>query len=155
VFDHNAVTDAMSIDGTVMPLATWRGRTHADTTSFTATSAQLFAADSLELADGSPAIDKGDATGAPATDFAGVARPQGAAVDIGAYEHCTGSCSGATGSDDSGSNATGGSDDGGSDGSDYVGPPAPGSDGGGGCNAGGVAGLMIALLALPLRRRRR
>ena len=157
VFDHNAVTNAMSIDGTVMTLATWQGRTHADTTSFAATAGQLFAADSLELAETSPAIDAGDATGAPTTDFAGVARPQGTAVDIGAYEHCNGSCSGgATGSDDdSGSNATGGSDDGGSDGSDYVGPPAPGSDGGGGCSAGGAAGLLLALLALPLRRRRR
>jgi parallel beta-helix repeat protein len=156
VFDHNAVTDAMSIDGTVMPLATWQGRTHADTTSFTATSAQLFAADSLELSDSSPAIDAGDATGAPATDINGVARPQGAAVDLGAYEHCNGACSGdATGSGDGSGDGATGSDGGGSDGSDYVGPPASGPSDGGGCNAGGAAGLLLALLALPLRRRRR
>jgi hypothetical protein len=39
-----------------------------------------------QLQSGSPAIDAGSATGAPATDFAGTARPQGAAVDIGAFE---------------------------------------------------------------------
>jgi hypothetical protein len=35
---------------------------------------------------GSPAIDKGTSLKAPTTDYAGVARPRGAAVDIGAYE---------------------------------------------------------------------
>ncbi len=34
----------------------------------------------------SPAIDAGTATDAPATDFAGTTRPQGTAVDAGAYE---------------------------------------------------------------------
>ncbi len=34
----------------------------------------------------SPAIDAGSAEGAPAHDFAGASRPQGSAVDIGAYE---------------------------------------------------------------------
>ncbi len=38
------------------------------------------------LQSGSPAIDAGTSTGAPATDFDGVARPQGAGYDIGAYE---------------------------------------------------------------------
>jgi hypothetical protein len=35
---------------------------------------------------GSPAIDKGTSLKAPTSDYAGVARPRGAAVDIGAYE---------------------------------------------------------------------
>ncbi len=35
----------------------------------------------------SPAIDRGTSTKAPTIDFAGVARPRGAAVDIGAYEY--------------------------------------------------------------------
>ncbi len=35
---------------------------------------------------GSPAIDAGDDSGAPATDQRGVSRPQGAHVDIGAFE---------------------------------------------------------------------
>lgn len=40
----------------------------------------------LRLRAGSPAIDAGSASGAPAFDFAGTARPQGAAFDIGAFE---------------------------------------------------------------------
>ena len=35
---------------------------------------------------GSPAIDAGSATGAPATDFAGVPRPRGSGFDVGAFE---------------------------------------------------------------------
>jgi len=38
------------------------------------------------LLDGSPAIDAGDNTGAPATDQRGVTRPQGENCDIGAFE---------------------------------------------------------------------
>jgi hypothetical protein len=34
----------------------------------------------------SPAINKGTLSYAPTTDFLGVARPKGGAVDIGAYE---------------------------------------------------------------------
>ena len=40
----------------------------------------------FHLSAGSPFIDKGSATGAPAADFDGVKRPQGAGFDIGAYE---------------------------------------------------------------------
>jgi hypothetical protein len=35
----------------------------------------------------SPAVNKGSASGAPATDILGVARPKGGAFDIGAYEN--------------------------------------------------------------------
>jgi hypothetical protein len=38
------------------------------------------------LLSSSPAIDRGTSVNAPAADFAGVARPRGAAVDLGAYE---------------------------------------------------------------------
>jgi hypothetical protein len=41
----------------------------------------------LHLQEGSPAIDAGSSTGAPATDADGAARPNGAGIDIGAYEH--------------------------------------------------------------------
>jgi parallel beta-helix repeat protein len=39
------------------------------------------------LQSGSPAVNKGIASGAPATDILGVARPKGGAFDIGAYEN--------------------------------------------------------------------
>jgi hypothetical protein len=41
----------------------------------------------MALLPGSPAIDAGSATGAPATDQRGVPRPQGPGVDIGAFEY--------------------------------------------------------------------
>jgi hypothetical protein len=40
-----------------------------------------------KLSKSSPAIDRGNATKAPKVDFDGVARPRGAAIDIGAYEY--------------------------------------------------------------------
>ncbi|HKQ57079.1 MAG TPA: choice-of-anchor Q domain-containing protein [Candidatus Eisenbacteria bacterium] len=45
----------------------------------------------LRLRAGSPAVDAGSPTGAPAVDFAGISRPQGAIFDIGAYELVQGS----------------------------------------------------------------
>lgn len=158
--DHNAVTDAMSVDGTVMTLSAWKSRTGTDAGSFASTSAQLLATD-LSLAAGSLAIDAGSATDAPATDLAGTARPQGAAVDIGAYEHCDGACAGfgsgsGSGSDSAGSDGSAGDtgSSGDNPGSDYSGPAhAPSS--GGGCAVGGNAGIAIALAVLLVRRRRR
>jgi hypothetical protein len=41
----------------------------------------------LALLPGSPALDAGTAMGVPPTDQRGVARPQGAGVDIGAFEY--------------------------------------------------------------------
>ena len=35
---------------------------------------------------GSPCVDAGTSEGAPAADIEGIARPQGAGVDIGAHE---------------------------------------------------------------------
>jgi hypothetical protein len=43
-------------------------------------------ASDFRLRAGSPAVDAGSATGAPAVDFAGAPRPQGAGFDIGAFE---------------------------------------------------------------------
>jgi hypothetical protein len=40
----------------------------------------------MALLPGSPALDAGTGSGAPATDQRGISRPQGAAVDIGAFE---------------------------------------------------------------------
>ena len=44
------------------------------------------AAGNFRLSFGSPCIDAGTSTGAPATDFEGIVRPQGDGVDIGAHE---------------------------------------------------------------------
>ncbi len=44
------------------------------------------ASGNFRLRPGSPAVDAGSPTGAPAVDYAGVSRPQGAGVDIGAFE---------------------------------------------------------------------
>jgi len=41
----------------------------------------------LRLQAGSPCIDTGRSTGAPPADILGVTRPQGAGIDMGAYEH--------------------------------------------------------------------
>ena len=41
----------------------------------------------FDLSAGSPAIDSGSPVGAPAADFIGTSRPQGAGIDIGAYEY--------------------------------------------------------------------
>lgn len=41
----------------------------------------------FHLVDGSPAIDAGDTTSAPPADIEGVSRPQGKAIDAGAYEY--------------------------------------------------------------------
>jgi hypothetical protein len=50
--------------------------------------------DDYHLAPGSPAIDQGSTLAAVTTDRDGVARPQGQAYDVGAYEYCSGGCSG-------------------------------------------------------------
>jgi hypothetical protein len=61
-----------------------------NTVDITATSTGLFADpanNNWMLATGSVLMDMGTATGAPATDLSGITRPQGAGVDIGAYEY--------------------------------------------------------------------
>jgi hypothetical protein len=181
VSDHNAGTDAWSIDGNVGTLAAWRAKTGTDAASFVAADAQLFAPGGMTLVGGSPAIDAGEATDAPEVDIVGTARPQGAAIDLGAYEWCDGACTGAgagsgsgsgSGSGDGGGGGTGGgsgsgSGTGGGGGSGTGGGSGAGTGGGGGtgggpathaggCAAGGGAGPLaaLALLALACVRRR-
>ena len=43
--------------------------------------------DGLRLVYGSPALNTGTTIGAPTTDILGTARPQGAGIDMGAYEN--------------------------------------------------------------------
>jgi MYXO-CTERM domain-containing protein len=115
----------------------------------------------------SPAIDQGTDLGAGfAADIEGVARPQGAAWDIGAYEYCEGGCAGAGGGGGQGGVAgSGGSGTAGSGGSGgSAGAPAlgadSGADGGCGCRAAPSTGAaypaILALLAglASIRRRR-
>lgn len=167
VSDHNAVVGRFIVGGSAINLDQWRSRTGNDASSFVATDADLFAgASDLALRAGAPAIDGGSATDAPPTDIAGTLRPQGGAVDIGAYEYCDGPCvgegdGGAGGGDDVGEGS--GSGDGGSDdgdgGPDYGGPGSDTADTGGGCDATrngapGLALLMLGAIAWTSRKRR-
>jgi parallel beta-helix repeat protein len=89
--DHNVVMDRFSTDGgdSRITLAQWRSATGQDQNSIIAAPASLFvdiAASNYRLKAGSAAIDAGTSQFAPPRDLAGILRPQGAAVDIGAYE---------------------------------------------------------------------
>ncbi|HEU4727191.1 MAG TPA: right-handed parallel beta-helix repeat-containing protein [Kofleriaceae bacterium] len=145
VSDHNAVVGRFSIEGTTVDLAGWRARTGGDAASFVATEAELFvdpAGGDLHLRAGSPAIDRGAAQGAPSHDVVGTARPQGAAVDIGAYERCDGACASA-GPGGGGGDGTGG---GPGAGDGQGGGLAGGS--GGGCSTRGAQGGALGWLGL-------
>ncbi|HEY5934048.1 MAG TPA: choice-of-anchor Q domain-containing protein, partial [Kofleriaceae bacterium] len=160
--DHNAVTGKFSLGDTFVDLATWRAQTGADAASFAATPTQLFtdaAGGDLTLRDASPAIDSGMDPGAPQLDVLGTARPQGAGIDIGAYEKCEtdgcvrsgpggGSGSGSGSGDGSGSGSGDGGGDGDNNGSEN-------SDLAGGCSAGGSGATLLVGLTLLIRRRRR
>ena len=76
-------------DGSTRSLSQWRSQVSQDTHSLTATASALFvnpAGNDYHLKAGSPAIDVGTATNAPATDLDGHSRPAGLAIDIGAFE---------------------------------------------------------------------
>lgn len=149
VSDHNAVVGTFSIDGTVVDLAGWRARTGNDTDSFVASDADLFAnagTGDLSLRAGSPAIDQGVADTAPLVDVVGTARPQGGAIDIGAYEFCDGTCTSGGGG--------GSGDGGGGSGSDPGAPSSTDPASSGGCVAGGGPGALVVVALAGLRRRR-
>jgi parallel beta-helix repeat protein len=153
--DHNAVVGRFSVGGTNVDLATWHAQTGNDGASFVATDGDLFvdaAAGNLALRSGASAIDAGDAAGAPDVDVLGTARPQGAAIDIGAYEYCDGACVG--GGSGSGSGGGSGSSGDGSGSGGASGDPMTAAPGGG-CNAGGSGGAfgLVLLFALIVWRR--
>jgi parallel beta-helix repeat protein len=93
--DHNAFYSGVDAakgrmygDGSKMSLREWRNYGFGDQHSILATPTALFvSSNDFHLKSGSPAIDRGTATNAPATDIEGHARPAGAAFDIGAYEY--------------------------------------------------------------------
>lgn len=89
--DHNAVMDRFTSDGgdSILTLVEWQQETGLDAHSFVATQAALFVdagSDDFHLSPTSPALDAGETRADVPTDIAGVARPQGAGFDIGAYE---------------------------------------------------------------------
>jgi hypothetical protein len=111
------------------------------------------AKDDYQLASGSPAIDQGETVAGITADRAGVARIQGSAPDIGAYEHCPGTCAPAP---DAGTGSSGGpgasSSSGGASSSSGEGAE-PGSDGAGaqdsgcGCRTAQASSRCVFLLA--------
>ncbi len=91
VSNHNVVMDRFTLDGgdSILSLAQWKSATSQDAASVISAPASLFvdaAGNDYRLRDGSPAIDAGSATNAPATDLNGYPRPLLAAFDIGALE---------------------------------------------------------------------
>lgn len=92
VFDFNAYypdgASAFNLNGTLRNFASWRAATGQDASSITANPLPVnLAARDFHLQSGSPCIDRGTLTGAPASDLDNVNRPQGAGIDIGAYEY--------------------------------------------------------------------
>jgi len=88
--DYNVVMSRFTTDGgdTILTLAQWQAMSQ-DLHSLIATPAQLFvdaADDDYRLSATSPAADAGQTQADVPTDIVGIARPQGPAYDIGAYE---------------------------------------------------------------------
>jgi MYXO-CTERM domain-containing protein len=165
VSDFNVTADLFTTDGgTPLTLAEWQAQTGQDASSLVAAPDSIFvdAGADFHLAAGSSPVDAGTAMNAPATDLEGVPRPQGAAVDIGAYEWCEGDCSGAGGGPPVGAGGGGsgpGSGPSGSGGS--AADDIAGEESGCGCavpgsSASRPAALFLVLgLALAARRRQR
>lgn len=89
--DYNVVMARFSTnDGdSILDLQEWQNATSQDLHSIIATPAELFVdpdQDDYHLKSSSPALNAGTFTLAPDEDIEGRARPDGAAVDIGAYE---------------------------------------------------------------------
>ncbi len=95
--NYNIVGNVFSLDGeaTVIPLANWRAAGHGGA-SKKSTDKKVYRRArrrDYRLKAGSPAIDSGvlalQGIVAPVTDITGTARPNGAGIDAGAYEHAS------------------------------------------------------------------
>jgi len=89
--DYNSAMNRFTTNGgdTILTLAQWRQQTGLDAHTFVATPTQLFvnaSRNDYHLSASSPAVDHGATLADVTTDLAGIARPQGAYYDIGAYE---------------------------------------------------------------------
>lgn len=97
VSNNNVVIGRFTNDdgNSVLDLAEWRAGTGQDTASLEAAIDDVFVdatGGDYHLSETSPALENGASTDAPATDFEGQGRPQGAGVDIGADERCPDPC---------------------------------------------------------------
>jgi MYXO-CTERM domain-containing protein len=141
VSDHNVVIDRFTRDdGTVIDLAAWQSATGQDENSVISDSAAVFvdaAGADYHLTANGPAVDSGTTMSAPAADLEGNARPAGAGVDIGAYEHCGTDCVPAGGAGGTSSMGEGG---GGNDAGTSGNPTTGGAGGRGGNATSGGAG---------------
>jgi hypothetical protein len=88
IIDYNLINTSVEIGASLSAWQGWGFDVHGIVGS-PSTLAMFFtnpATNDYTLKAGSPAIDKGTATSAPATDLNGKARPNGAGYDIGCYE---------------------------------------------------------------------
>ena len=138
---RNNLTTALSVSGDAV-VADGNLLLAADPAGFFVDQAHL----DVRLAAGSPAIDRGIANQAPATDADGVARPQGGGVDVGAYEFAPGATRPPDGAAGPGGAAPSGGDPGGA--------PAVAPSGCGNRGSGLSLGLVV-LVAVARRLRRR
>jgi hypothetical protein len=132
-------------------------------TSNLAVSAAAFvdaAKDDYHLAPSSPAIDKGEAIATITSDRDGLARTQGKAPDVGAYESCEGPCvpAPAAPSADGGSAPDGGGESAGAGADGGAGGEASSADDGCSCRTAGrhrreASGFALLALALLMARR--
>jgi hypothetical protein len=87
--DHNNLPGPVLLDGVAKSLAEWQALGY-DANSISASAAGLFvdaAAHEFALRADSPAVDTGRFVSGVSADIRGVARPQGEAYDVGAYEY--------------------------------------------------------------------
>jgi hypothetical protein len=134
--DYNIVLDRFTADdGTLLSLTDWRTTTGQDAHSIVCDANVVFvdvAMSDFRVTEKSAARDVGTGLNAPSADHDGNARPNGAAVDIGAFEFCGDACTPASG----GSASNGG--DGAGGGTVMGGGGTPSS--GGAVNAAGTGG---------------